>query len=69
MSNKRSLNDTTLKWLYRQYKQEQARLPEEERVGFRVWCRRAGILTPERQDQIAHIEVPFRENGYEDDSE
>lgn len=67
MSSRKHLNDTALKWLYRKYKEENDSLPEEERVGFRVWCRRAGILTPAQQDTIAHVEVPFKENGYEED--
>lgn len=55
--------------MYKAYKAEQDTLPEEERVGFRVWCRKSGILTPAQQDQIARTEVPFKEQGYEDDED
>lgn len=69
MTHKQHLKDTTLRWLYKAYKAEQDELPEEERVGFRVWCRRSGILTPAQQDQIARTEVPFKEQGYEEDED
>ena len=65
--HKNELKDTTLKWLYKMYKSQQDKLPESERVGFRVWCRRAGILTPAQEDEIRRTEVPLSETGYTED--
>jgi hypothetical protein len=62
--HKNELKDTALKWLYKAYREQNDALPEEDKVGFRVWCRRCGILTPAQEDQIARMETSLSDTGY-----
>lgn len=60
----RRTRDETLRFLYKQLSEENAKRPPEQRIGLRRYLRECGIMSPERQAIVDRREIPFSLLGY-----
>lgn len=58
--------DDALQFLHQKWREEMAALPKPERVRFGTYCRRLGIVLPQRDEEYHQREVSFSDlNGAE----
>lgn len=53
--------DPAFAFILKKLREENSKLPREQRVGLRAYCRKHGILVPEAWRDIHRREIPFSE--------
>lgn len=49
--------DETLQFLHAKWREEMAALPKQERIRFGTYCRRLGIILPQRDEEYHQREI------------